>query len=144
MWHTKPKLCNQICVSYWIISTCTPILICFIRLHFVSTLKLIHCVPKYHCIKFGLALFHSLFFTQFFFEDLGNLKDLSETNMKLKRLIWNLRNINDQSETNSKLKWLIWNRKNLKDLSETNVKLKGPKEVFGLIFTVKSCTCCSI
>jgi len=60
------------------------------------------------------------------------LKDLSETNSKLKRPIWNLINLKDLSETNSKLKRYIWNLRNLNDLCETNVKLKGRTEVFGL------------
>jgi len=60
------------------------------------------------------------------------LKDLSETNSKLKGPIWNLINLKDLSEINSKLKGSSWNLRNLKDLCETNVNLKGLREVFGL------------
>jgi len=60
------------------------------------------------------------------------LKNLSETNSKLKGPIWNLINLKDLSKTNSKFKGPIWNLRNLKDLCETNVKLKGHREVFGL------------
>jgi len=67
-----------------------------------------------------------------------NLKDLSETNSKLKGPIGNLINLNDLSETNSKLKESIWNLRNLNDLSETNIKLKGLVKVFGLYFIISN------